>query len=104
MISNSAKKDVRKRKQYILRKFKYREYAEHFSWKIKRAILELEIYPKGYTTTGFQHRGYDIYIRPCDTYLLFYVVSDIGRKVTVLRILHEREDWEYIVQMWINND
>ena len=33
--------------------FKYREYAENFSKKIKKAIKELDSFPKGYEATGY---------------------------------------------------
>lgn len=37
VLSNSGKRDVKERKQYILKEFKYRELAENFTKKIKRA-------------------------------------------------------------------
>ena len=37
VIAESGKMDVKQKKQYILRQFKYREYAENFSKMIKNA-------------------------------------------------------------------
>lgn len=43
ILSKDAVQDIKEIKQYILRKYKYREYAENFSEKIKLAIKTLEI-------------------------------------------------------------
>ena len=63
VISQSGKLDVKEKKKYILQQFKYREYAENFSKKIKKAVLALDTLPTGYNTTGFRYRGYDIYMK-----------------------------------------
>lgn len=57
VIAESGKRDVKNKKQYIIQFFKYREYAESFSQKIKRAAMQLNTFPTGYETTGFQYRG-----------------------------------------------
>ena len=41
VISKDALLDIKSTKKYILDTFKYREYAENFSKKIKKAIKEL---------------------------------------------------------------
>lgn len=41
LITDIAKEDIKEKKKYILRNFKYREYAEYFSRKIKKAVQEL---------------------------------------------------------------
>ena len=38
LLSKDALADIREIKKYILTTFKYREYAENFSGKIKKAI------------------------------------------------------------------
>ena len=48
LITDIAKEDIKEKKKYILRNFKYREYAEHFSRKIKKAVQELDTLPDGY--------------------------------------------------------
>lgn len=37
VIAQSGKLDVKEKKKYILQQFKYREYAENFSKKIKKS-------------------------------------------------------------------
>lgn len=41
VIAQSGKLDVKEKKKYILQQFKYREYAENFSKKIKKRFLHL---------------------------------------------------------------
>ena len=48
VIAESGKRDVKEKKKYILQHFKYREYAESFSQKIKAAAMKLKVFPTGY--------------------------------------------------------
>ena len=45
LIAQSGKTDLKNKKHYIIQNFKYREYAESFSMKIKKAAGELAIFP-----------------------------------------------------------
>ncbi|WP_419094329.1 hypothetical protein [[Ruminococcus] torques] len=47
LLTDIAKEDIKEKKKYILRNFKYREYAEHFSRKIKKAVQDLDTLPDG---------------------------------------------------------
>ena len=104
LIAQSGKQDVKEKKEYILQQFKYREYAEIFSKKIKKAILALDTFPTGYSTTGFQYRGVDIYLKPCNSYLLFYTVNEKTKTVTVLRVMQDGMDWQHIVEQWLHGE
>ena len=101
VIAQSGKNDVKNKKRYIIQNFKYREYAENFSSRIKKAAEELAIFPTSHPLTGFKYRGYDIYMKPQSNHLLFYTIDDDNGIVTVLRILQDGMDWEYIIQRWI---
>lgn len=104
VIAQSGKLDVKEKKKYILQQFKYREYAENFSKKIKEAVLALNTLPAGYNTTGFQYRGYDIYMKPYESYLLFYTVDEVAKMVTVLRVMQDGMDWKYIINRWLREN
>ena len=104
VIAQSGKMDVKNKKRYIIENFKYRDYAQNFSAKIKKAAQELDTLPTGYGTTGFQYRGYDIYMKPNSNHLLFYTVDEEKMVVTVLRVLQDGMDWEYIIQHWIESN
>ena len=102
VIAQSGKIDVMNKKHYIIQNFKYREYAENFSIKIRKAAEELAMFPNSHQTTGFQYRGYDIYMKSQSNHLLFYVIDEDEDIVTVLRVLQDGMDWEYIIQRWIH--
>jgi plasmid stabilization system protein ParE len=104
VIAQSGKLDVKNKKQYILEKFKYRDYAESFSSKIKNAAQELDKLPHGHRATGFVYRGYEIYLKPASSHLLFYTIDETKKVVTVLRVLQDGMDWEYIIQQWIKRN
>lgn len=90
--------------RYIIENFKYRDYARNFSAKIKKAAQELDTLPTGYETTGLRYRGYDIFIKPYSNHLLFYTVDEEKRVVTILRVLQDGMDWEYIIQRWLESN
>ena len=46
LLSKDALDDIKITKKYILITFQYREYAENFSRKIKKAIIELSVNAK----------------------------------------------------------
>lgn len=96
VISKDAFLDIKSTKKYIFDTFKYREYAENFSIKIKKAIQELDSFPKGYESTGYVIEGLSIYVKPCSTYLIFFVVEDFT--ITVIRILKDRMYWQTIIK------
>ena len=71
---------------------------------MKEAAKEIKKLPTGYSKTEFQYRGYDIYIKPYRTYLFFYVVDEQRQTVTMLRVLQDGMNWEYIIERWIREN
>ena len=55
-LSKDALQDIKDNKSYILKNFKYREYGENFSKKIKKAIKELDPFAEGYEKTPYALR------------------------------------------------
>ena len=104
LIARSAQQDIKEKKKYIIDTFKYRELGENFSKKMKKAAIELGVLPQGHSRTEFAYRGYDIYMKPSNTDLLFYTIDEIGHVVTVLRVLQDGMDWKYIIKRWIREN
>ena len=100
----SSRNDIREIKQYILQTFKYRELGENFTRKIKEAVRALKTMPAGYGTTGFYYKGYNIHVKSYRTYLLFYVVDEKEKTVTILRVLQDGMNWRYIIKRWIDEN
>lgn len=97
----SSRNDIRNMKSYILEHYKYRKLGENFTQKIKAAADGLRVLPRGYETTGFRYKGYDIFLKPYRTYLLFYIIDDSSLTVTILRILKDGMNWRYIIKRWL---
>ena len=94
-MSKDAVQDIKSTKKYILQTFRYKEYAENFSKKIKSAIRALDPFAEGYKKTGYVIDGLKIYYKPYSTYLIFFVVE--GATVTVIRVLKDRVYWQAII-------
>ena len=95
VLSKDALQDIKDNKSYILKNFKYREYAENFSKKIKGAIKALDLFAEGDEKTGFKIEELEVYYKPYSTYLVFFVVEDTT--VTVIRVLKDRMYWQAII-------
>ena len=95
-LSKDAIQDIKHTKEYILRNFKYREYAENFSKKIKEEIKKLNPFAEAYEKTGFVIEGFPIYAKPYDTYVIFFIVE--GHLVVVIRVLKDRMDWQSVIK------
>lgn len=100
----SSRDDMRQMKKYILDTFKYRELGENFTKKMKEAARDLKTLPTGYDVSGFQYKGYDIYLKPYRTYLFFYVVDEDSQTVTVLRVMKEGMNWQFIIKQWLQQN
>ena len=97
----SSRDDMREMKRYILDTFKYRELGENFTRKMKEAAEGLKTLPTGFNTVGFQYRGYEIHLKPHRTYLFFYVVDEEKKVVTILRVMQDGMDWQFILNQWL---
>lgn len=95
LLSQDALQDIKDNKRYILKNFKYREYAENFSKKIKKAIKSLTPFAEAYEKTGYEIEGLEVYYKPYSTYLIFFVIED--STVTVIRVLKDRMYWQGII-------
>ena len=95
-LSKDAVQDIKETKTYLLETFKYREYAEIFSMRIKAAIESLNLFAEGYVKTGYYIEGLQVYYRPYSTYLIFYVIEDTA--ITVIRVLKNRMYWQSVIK------
>ncbi len=103
-VTQSAKVDIAQKKRYILYTFKYREYAEKYSTRIKKAIEDLSVFPKRHSQVGIRYRGYELYMKS-DNYsnLVFYIIDEEYSRVSVIRVLQDDMDWRRILTEWISD-
>ena len=90
--------------KYILNTFKYRELGENFTRKMKEAVAGLKVLPTAFDTIGLRYRDYEIYLKPYKSYLFFYVVNEENATVTILRVLQDGMNWEFILETWLSNN
>jgi Plasmid stabilisation system protein. len=101
VIAQSGKGDIQAMKKYIIENFKYRELAENFSRKMKNTMKKLDVFPEAHKPTDFEYRGYRIYLKLANSYLLFYVVNEKKKIITVLRVMQDGMNWKFIIKRWI---
>ena len=100
ILSKDALENIKNTKKYILDTFKYRQYAEDFSKKLKKAVRSLSVLAAGYKKTGFVIENMEVYYKPYSTYLIFFVIQD--DTIIIVRILKDRMYWQSIINR-INN-
>lgn len=100
----SAKDDVQGIIEYILLHFKYRQLVKNFKRKMQKVEKGLTTFPDGYEPSGFEYRGYTIYMKPESTYLIFYIVDTQDKTVQILRVLQDGMNWKYIINRWIKEN
>lgn len=100
----SSRDDIRRMKKYILDQFKYRELGENFTRKMKEAANSLKTLPGSYDTAGFEYRGYEIHLKPYYNYLFFFIVDEEETSVTVLRVLQDGMNWQFIIKRWLEQN
>lgn len=100
----SSRDDMRNMKKYILDTFQYRELGNNFTKKMKGAAQELKAFPTALSTINLQYKGYDIHLKPYQTYLFFYIVDEVNATVTVLRVLQDGMNWQFILKKWLREN
>lgn len=59
----------------------------------------MAIFPEGFSSTDIEYRGYAIHILPFGNYNLFYVVDDKSKKIFILRVLYQKQNWQQILRV-----
>jgi plasmid stabilization system protein ParE len=66
------------------------------------ATENMMIFPDGFSTTDIEYRGYVIHMVPFGNYNLFYTVNNENRRIYILRILYQKQNWQRILR--VNNN
>ncbi len=89
--------DVARTAEYLAKTLKNPKAALNFLNKYDKEIQRLETFPFGYKGIGFEYRGYEIRLKPFDTYNIFFVVDEEEKEISVLKVLKNRQDWKTIL-------
>lgn len=97
--TREALEDVSNLAIYMINTFKNQKAADDFFNAYDRQVKNLCVFPIGYRGISIEYRGYEIHLKPFDTYNLFFIVdNDMGR-IVILRLLKNLQDWKRILRI-----
>lgn len=99
VMTKEALEDVSNLADYILDAFENKKAADDFLDAYDRQVGILSTFPTGYRGISMEYRGYEIRLKPFDTYNLFFVVDDEIGQIVILRLLKNLQDWNQILRM-----
>ncbi|SFG17424.1 type II toxin-antitoxin system RelE/ParE family toxin [Sporolactobacillus nakayamae] len=98
MMSIPAVNDLQEISRYIARELREPETAQKLVAKIKRNVMRLSELPTRYPCTADPYlasRG--IRRIAVDHYLVFYLIHEEERTVSIIRILSGKRNWEQLL-------
>ena len=64
-----------------------------------KTIENMAIFLNGFSSTAIEYRGYLIHIFPFGNYNLFYIIDEENRKIVILRVLYQKQNWQRILRV-----
>lgn len=97
-ITESAESDLYEIGRYIARELLEPDIAKKVVSKIGNTILELEEMPlRNGLVMDERLSQMGIRKKLIDNYVVFYIVSEENKKVTIIRILYSRRNWVTLI-------
>jgi toxin ParE1/3/4 len=98
IVQDAAQKDLREIWDYIANESLAPVAAARALDNLYRAIEALKEMPERHTLLSDEMlRKKCVRSIPVDGYIVFYKVNETDTSVAILRILHEKRDWEHIL-------
>mgnify|MGYP003259030473 FL=1 len=99
IYSSEAKDDLRKIYSYIAYDLQAPETAEGQVNRIRKEIRSLDFMPSRYAVVDWEPwKGMGMHRVPVDNFIVYYVVNNGSRTITVIRIFYGGRDIEDIIQ------
>lgn len=102
MVSDEAIEDVWKLVVYVHTELHNPASSKKLYVNLKREISNMAVLPQQNTASGLYYRGYTIYKKVYQSYIIFYIVDDIQKMVFVLRVLKDIMNWKRIMKVFRN--
>jgi len=99
--TDDAIDDVTSLAIYMIREFSNDIAAMNFLDTYDEKIEALKTFPFGYRGLGFEYRGYEIRMKPYDSYNIFFVVDAGKNEIVILRVLKDLQDWQTIIHNYV---
>ena len=64
-----------------------------------KTIDNIAMFPNGFSVTDIEYRGYMIHLLPFGNYNLFYIIDEDKRRIIILRILYQKQNWQRILKV-----
>ena len=97
--TREALEDVSKLAIYMINTFQNQKAADDFLDAYDRQVKNLCDFPIGYRGISIEYRGYEIRLKPFDTYNLFFIVDNEMGQIVILRLLKNLQNWKQILKM-----
>ena len=97
-ISDTAQPDINEIIAYTNRELKNHQSAKRLAANFRNNILSLEEMPKRYNLVNdemLSRNGIRKLI--IENYLVFYIVDELKGKVSIVRVLQSRRDWDKLI-------
>lgn len=99
IYSSEAKDDLREIYSYIAYDLQAPETAEGQVNRIRKEIRSLDFMPSRYTVVDWEPwKSMGMHRVPVDNFIVYYVVNNGSRTITVIRIFYGGRDIEEIIQ------
>lgn len=97
-VTDASEADLNETADYIAFSLKEPLTALKLINRIKDAVLSLGEMPQHHRPVSDRSLSEkNIRFLPVDKYLIFYTINETPKKVTILRILHSRREWERLL-------
>lgn len=98
IYSPEAKDDLREIYSYIAFELEAPDTAQRQVNRIRKEIRSLDFMPARYAIVDWEPwRSMEMHRVPVDNFVVYYVIDDKSRTVTVIRIFYSGRDAEYII-------
>ena len=98
VVQRSAQNDLHGAWEYIAIELREPAIAARVLNKLEQAIMSLSEMPHRYAALADKLlKSKEIRRLPVENYLVFYIVQEDTKTVSVLRVLHGRRDWEAVL-------
>ena len=101
--TNDAINDVTALAIYMIDEFKNDIAALNFLENYDSAIQSLRRFPYRFRGISIETMGYEIRLKPYDTYNIFFVVNENKNEIVIIRVLKDLQDWKSIVFQYVND-
>lgn len=99
VVTQEALEDVSNLAIYMIDTFKNQKAADDFLDAYDKQVEVLGTFPIGYRGISIEYRGYEIRLKPFDTYNMFFIVDDKLGQIVILCLLKNLQDWKQILRM-----